>query len=62
MHGPPLTRLEVAAVLRREVGRLVSLGVEQPVAIRAVAREQGIDPEWVAELVASIERALGGDL
>jgi hypothetical protein len=46
-----LTRLEVEAVLRREVKRYVSLGVPKTRAIQQVAIEQGIDPEWVEELV-----------
>jgi hypothetical protein len=37
MHGPPLTRTEVAAVLRSEIRRLVSLGVPQAQATTAVA-------------------------
>ncbi len=59
MHGPPLTRLEVAAVLRAEVGRLRAHGVDRSVATKAVADEHGIDPEWVAELVASVEGMSG---
>jgi hypothetical protein len=46
-----LTRLEVEAVLRREVQRYVSLGVPKTCAIQQVATEQGLDPEWVEELV-----------
>lgn len=61
MHGLPLTRLEVAAVLRREVMRLISLGVERQVAIEKVAQEQGIDPEWVAELVGFADGLAGGE-
>lgn len=51
MHGPPLTRLEVAAVLRSAVKRLIALRVEQKLAIDAITREHGLDPEWVAELI-----------
>jgi hypothetical protein len=51
MHGPPLTRLEVEAVLRSEVKRLISRRVEKQIAIEIVAEEHGIDPEWVAQLV-----------
>lgn len=47
----PITRLEVEAVLRREVKHYVSLGVKKSDAIKQVATEQGIDPEWVAQLV-----------
>jgi hypothetical protein len=46
-----LTRLEVEAVLRREVKRYIALGVPKSRAIQQVAIEQGIDPEWVEELV-----------
>jgi hypothetical protein len=49
MHRP-ITRLELEAVLRREVKHYVSLGVKKADAIKQVATEQGIDPEWVAEL------------
>jgi len=62
MEGVRVTRLELAAVLRREVKRYEALGFKRPAAIREVAREQGIDPEWVAELVASVERALEDEL
>jgi hypothetical protein len=62
MEGMALTRLEVAAVLRSEVKRLVLLGVKQPVAIRAVAREHGLDPEWVAELVTFADGLAGGEV
>jgi hypothetical protein len=51
MSIPPLTRLEVVAVLRREVKHYISLGFQPSKAIEQVAVEQGIDPEWVAELV-----------
>jgi hypothetical protein len=61
MQSPPLTRLEVAAVLRREVKRYVSLGVKQSVAIERVAQEQGLDPEWVAELVGFADGLAGGE-
>jgi hypothetical protein len=47
----PVTRLEVEAVLRREVKHYMSLGFSKAEAIQRVAFEQHIDPEWVAELV-----------
>jgi hypothetical protein len=50
MAIPRVTRLEVIAVLRREVKHYISLGVERSKAIEQVATEQGIDPEWVEEL------------
>ncbi|HTD09921.1 MAG TPA: hypothetical protein VK680_13615 [Solirubrobacteraceae bacterium] len=46
-----LTRLEVEAVLRREVKHYMSLGLTKAEAIQQVATDQGLDPEWVAELV-----------
>lgn len=61
MHGPPLTRLEVAAVLRAQVCRLMSRGIDRPVAINAVAVEHGLDPEWVAELVDLGDGLAGGE-
>lgn len=61
MPDAQLTRLEVAAVLRREVKRYVSLGVEQSAAIERVAQEQGIDPEWVGELVTFADGLAGGE-
>ena len=60
MRNPPLTRLEVAAVLRAEVYRLVARGMDRGTAIKAVADEHGIDPGWVAELVASADSVAGG--
>jgi hypothetical protein len=50
MHRPPITRLELEAVLRREVKHYVALGVKKADAIKQVATEQGIDPEWVEDL------------
>jgi hypothetical protein len=61
MHGPPLTRLELAAVLRAQVVRLVARHIDRSTAINAVAVEHGIDPEWVAELVASADALAGGE-
>jgi hypothetical protein len=61
MQGPPLTRLELAAVLRAQVRRLMSHGIGREAAINAVAVEHGIDPEWVAELVASADGLAGGE-
>jgi len=58
MHRPPLTRLEVAAVLRAEVVRLIKRGMDRTVAIKAVAEQHGLDPEWVAELVDGL---MGGE-
>ncbi len=54
MNVPRVTRLEVIAVLRREVKHYISLGVERSKAIEQVATEQGIDPEWVAELLEGL--------
>jgi hypothetical protein len=61
MHGPPLTRLEVAAVLRAQVRRLVARGMDRHIAINAVAVEHGLDPEWVAELVDVGDGLAGGE-
>jgi hypothetical protein len=61
MQNPPLTRLEVAAVFRAEVYRLIARGMGRSVAIKVVAEQHGIDPEWVAELVASVDDLAGGD-
>jgi hypothetical protein len=61
MHGPPLTRLEVIAVLRAEVRRLVARHIARSVAIKVVAEEHGLDPEWVAELVESVDEYPGGE-
>jgi hypothetical protein len=58
---PPLTRLEVAAALRSRVRRLEARGLSRSVAIEAVAEEHGIDPEWVAALVDSVEGFAGGE-
>ena len=61
MYRPPITRLELEAVLRREVKHYVSLGVKRADAIKQVATEQGIDPEWVAELVQRVDDLSGGE-
>jgi hypothetical protein len=57
MHRP-ITRLELEAVLRREVKHYISLGVKKADAIKQVATEQGFDPEWVEELTDGL---LGGE-
>ncbi len=61
MHRPPLTRLELAAVLRAQVRRLVARGIGRSTAINTVAVEHGIDPEWVAELVDFGDELAGGE-
>lgn len=61
MHGPPLTRLELAAVLRAQVCRLVARGISRSTAINAVAVEHVIDPEWVAELIGFADGLAGGE-
>jgi hypothetical protein len=61
MQNPPLTRLEVAAVLRAEVYRLVARGMTRATAIKAVAEQHGLDPEWVAELVGFADGLTGGE-
>jgi hypothetical protein len=61
MQNPPLTRLEVAAVFRAEVYRLIARDMARSIAIKAVAEQHGIDPEWVAELVASVDDLAGGE-
>ncbi len=61
MQNPPVTRLEVAAVLRAEVYRLIALGMARATAIKAVAEQHGIDPEWVAELVGFGDGLAGGE-
>lgn len=61
MQRPPITRLEVAAVLRAEVYRLIARRMDRATAIKAVAEQHGLDPEWVAELVESVDRLSGGE-
>jgi hypothetical protein len=61
MQSPPLTRLEVASVLRVEVYRLVARGMARATAIKAVAEQHGLDPEWVAELVGFADGLAGGE-
>jgi hypothetical protein len=51
MYRPPLTRLEVEAVLRRDVKHYMLLGATKAKAIDQVATEHGLDREWVAQLV-----------
>jgi hypothetical protein len=60
MRNAPLTRLEIAAVLRAQVNRLVARGMARTDAIDAVAVEHGLDPEWVAELVGFVDGLAGG--
>jgi hypothetical protein len=50
----PITRLEIEAILRREVKYYMSLDFSKAEAIQRVAFEQGIDPEWVAQLVDDV--------
>lgn len=57
----PITRLEVEVVLWREVKHYMLLGVQKSDAIKQVAAEHGLDPEWVAELVESVDGLSGGD-
>lgn len=61
MQNPPLTRLEVAAVLRAEVYRLIARHMDRATAIKAVAEQHGLDPEWVAELVDFGNGLAGGE-
>ncbi len=61
MPRPPITRLEIAAVLRAEVYRLIARGMGRATAIKAVAEQHGLDPEWVAELVESVDDLAGGE-
>jgi hypothetical protein len=61
MQRPPITRLEIAAVLRAEVYRLMARGMDRATAIKAVAEQHGLDPEWVAELVEFVDRLSGGE-
>jgi hypothetical protein len=61
MPNAPLTRLEVAAVFRAEVYRLIARGMDRATAIKAVAEQHGIDPEWVAELVDFGDELAGGE-
>jgi hypothetical protein len=60
MNGPPMTRLEVAEALRRKVRRYGWCQADEAAAISAVAAQYGVDSEWVAEMVARADRALGG--
>jgi hypothetical protein len=61
MQNPPLTRPEVAAVFRGEVGRLIARGMGRTAAIKTVAERYDIDPEWVAELVSFADGLAGGE-
>jgi hypothetical protein len=45
MHGPPLTTLEIGALLCREISRLTVLGVAHQRAVANVAHRHGIAPE-----------------
>lgn len=51
MQGPPLTRREVADLLRGEVDQLESLGAKRPNAITAVADRHGVDAQRVESLI-----------
>jgi hypothetical protein len=61
MPRPPITRLEIAAVLRAEVYRLMARGMDRATAIKAVAEQHGLDPEWVAELVDAVDGLARGE-
>lgn len=60
MQGPPLTKREIAEILRRKVRTYVSLGAEEAVAIDAVAARYGTDSKRVAELVDFGDGLTGG--
>lgn len=45
---PRLTGHEIAALLHREVERVISLGIERSVAIEVVAQRHGTEPGMVA--------------
>lgn len=62
MHGPPLTRPEIAAILRCRVDRLVAQGIGRRTAVRLVARKHGIAPKQVSSLMAQAEPLPGGEL
>jgi len=62
MHGPPLTRPEVAAILRCGVDRLISEGLGHQAALRSVARRHGVKPKQVSDLIAQADSATGGGL
>ena len=59
--NPPLTRLELIAVLRAAVYRLMARGMDRATAIKVVAEQHGLDPEWVAELVDLGDGLAGGE-
>lgn len=61
MNGPPMTRLEVADALRHKVRRYGLCRADEAAAISAVAAQYGVDSDWVGEMVAWADRALGGD-
>ena len=54
MHGPPLSPMEVAAVLHRAVTRFEALGIGREVAVRAVAIDRGLSPAQVAAAIARV--------
>jgi hypothetical protein len=58
MHGPHLTRHELATTLRRAVERFESLGVPHEHAINAVAVDRGVSPAHVKNLLERHPEAL----
>ena len=59
MYGPPLTRLEVAALLHAEVNRLVASGMDGFAAITTVGKRHGVDSVRVAELIGAASGIAG---
>lgn len=51
MRGPKITCREIIVVLQTAVERLEDLGIPQPYAICAVARDKGVAVDRVAALV-----------
>jgi hypothetical protein len=51
MQGQRLTRREIVATLCHEVGKLETVGADQPAAIKITARKHQVPVEQVAELV-----------
>jgi hypothetical protein len=52
MHGPPHTRQETIALLRREIEQLTDLGVNHAGAIAVVARRHRVEAGLVVGVIA----------
>jgi hypothetical protein len=57
MHGPPLAKFEIAALLRRQVDQLESQGSDRSSAVATVAGRYDVEAHRVAWLIGDVPPA-----